>query len=158
MATKIQAIGDTIKIGKTFVSGNDRITVNDEVVFEGKLDADDPETFTVGQRDYSIESRKVGQLTGAISIHLNIHENGELVHTGIYDQNGKSVKSEGQAKANGAIHICSMIGGVVGCTTMLVLNTTTGVVPGGAVGGGIGGGVGAVVGGGIGNLLFGRRK
>lgn len=158
MAAKIQVIGDTIKINKVFMSSKDRVAVNDRVVFEGKLRPGEPQKIRAGEREYEIEFRKISKVTGAIAIHLNIHEKGELLHTGIYDQAGKPVTNEEQAKKSGAIQFCVMIGAVVGVTTMVSLSSATGVVPGGAVGGAIGGGVGGMLGLGIGTLIFGLRK
>jgi hypothetical protein len=158
MAIKMQACGDTIRINKAFVSGKDRIAVNDNVVFEGKLSSGSPQKVSAGSREYSVESRRVGKMTGATAIHLEVYERGELIHAGVYDQNGKSVENEGQAKANGAMQTCAMIGAVAGFTTMMSLNMATGVVPGGAIGGAIGGGVGGMLGAGVGTLLFGKRK
>lgn len=157
MATTIQAIGDTIKIDKAFVSGKDRIAVNGQVAFEGKLNLATPQNFTAGSREYTIETQTVSKMTGAIAIHLQVHENGELLHSGIYDQFGKPVGDQSQAKAAGAIHACGMVGGIAGFATMMFLNIATGVVPGGAIGGAIGGGGGVMVGYGIGTLVFGRK-
>ena len=153
MATKIKAAGDTIKISKTFVSGRDRLTINGEVVCND-LGIEEPETFAAGNRAYTVEINGVSKMTGAFSTHLKIHEDGQLLHSGIYDQHGKPVQSEREAKANGAVHYCCMIGAVIGCATMSALSFTTGVVPGGAIGGAIGGGVGGAIGVGIGKLLF----
>jgi hypothetical protein len=79
MATTIQAIGDTIKIDKAFVSGQDRIAVNGQVAFEGKLNLATPQNFTAGSPEYTIEIQTVSKMTGAIAIHLQVHENGELL-------------------------------------------------------------------------------
>ncbi len=158
MASKIQVLGDTIKIDKAFVSGKDRVSVNDEVVFEGKIGGGAPQNFSAGNREYAIESRTVSKMTGATAIHLRVYEKGELIHSGVYDQAGNPVQNERQARATGAIHVCTIVGGVIGFATMMVLNMATGVVPGGAIGGAIGGGGGAAVGYGIGCLVFGGRK
>jgi hypothetical protein len=157
MAAKIKALSDTIKIDKAFVSGKDRIAVNDAVVFEGKLAKGSPQTVSSGKREYSIESKVVGKFTGATAIHLQICEKGGLVHTGVYDQFGKPVGDEKQAKANAKVQACAALGAIVGFTTMMTLNMTTGVVPGGAIGGSIGGGVGGALGFGIGTALFADR-
>ena len=58
---------------------------------------------------------------------------------------------------NGAIRACCTVGGIVGFSTMMILNLATGVVPGGAIGGAIGGGVGSLLGYGLGALVFGRE-
>ena len=157
MATKFEVLGDTIKIDKAFVSGKDRVSVNGNVVFEGKLGGDTPQICTVGNREYGIRSRTVSKLTGATAIHVDVRENGELVHSAVYDQAGKSVESEGKAKATGAVNMCAIAGGVIGFATMMFLNLATGVVPGGAIGGAIGGGGGAMLGYAIGYLLFQRK-
>jgi len=157
MAIKIQALGDTIKIDKAFVSGKDRVAVNGEVVFEGKLSADMPQKFTAGNREYAFESKVVNKMTSVIAVHLQIYENAELVHSGVYEQSGKPVQNEGEAKKNAAIRACGQVGGIIGIATMLFLNIATGVVPGGAVGGVIGCGVGFGLGFGLGSLIFGRK-
>ena len=156
MATKIQVLDDTIKIDKTFTAGKDRVSINGETVFEGKMGTDSPQKFHSGNRDYAVEVKKVGKL-GATAVHLQIHEDNELVHTGVYDQAGKPANGDGQVAKNGALHLCAMVGAFVGVATMLYLNGATGVVPGGAIGGAIGGGVGAMVGHGIGSLFIGRK-
>ena len=157
MATNITAHGDTLKIDKAFVSGKDRITVNGQVAFEGKLCRGTAQVFDSGSRKYTIESRIVSWMTGAQVFHLQVQENSQEVHTGIYDLAGKPLQNESQAKAGGAVQACGMVGMAVGLITMMFLNLTTGVVPGGAIGGAIGGGGGAAIGYGIGTLLFGNK-
>lgn len=156
MATKIQALDDSIKIDKAFASGKDRVSINGEKVFEGKLGTDSPQNFRFGNRDYSVEVRKVGKL-GATAVHLQIYKDNELVHSGVYDQTGKPANGDSQVAQNGALYLCAMVGAFVGVTTMISLNIATGVVPGGAIGGAIGGGVGAAIGHGIGSSVIGRK-
>jgi hypothetical protein len=157
MAT-IKALGDTIKIDKTFVSGKDRIAVNGAVVFEGKANMPDPARITVGNREYVVGLEMVSKFAKINLVHLQIYENGNPVHTGVYDQAGKPVTNPGQAKSSAGVQFCGMIGAIVGVTVMLSLNHATHTVPGGAIGGAIGGGVGGAIGGAIGTLLFGQRK
>lgn len=158
MAATIQAVGDTIKIDKAFLSGKDRVAVNGQVVFEGKIAPNSPQSFTTAEREYVLEVRTLSKMTGAVSYHLNVRERGETVHTGIYDQLGKPVASEGQAKTTGAMQACGVAGGIAGFALMMFLNMATGVVPGGAVGGAIGGGVGYAIGFAMGSLILGERK
>lgn len=155
LAIKIQALGDTIKIDKAFVSGKDRVAVNGQVEFLGKLAVGKAHRFAAGNREYEIETKLVSKTTSAIAIHFQVFENAELVHSGIYDQAGKLVKNEEEAKKTGAIQSCGMVGGIVGMAVMIILNQATGVIPGGAIGGAIGGGVGYGLGAGLGSLMFG---
>ncbi len=156
MATKIQVLDDTIKIDKTFTSAKDRVSINGETVFEGKMGIDSRQKLRVGDRDYAVEVRKVGKL-GATAVHLQIHEDNELIHSGVYDQAGKPANGDGQVAKNGALHLCAVVGAFAGVAMMLYLNMATGVVPGGAIGGAIGGGVGAMIGHGIRSLFIGRK-
>jgi hypothetical protein len=158
MATIINVLGDTIKIDKAFVSGKDRVAVNDQVVFVGKLDSEPPPRFSAGKREYTVETYIVSSLTNATAIYVDIYENGNLVHSGIYDQAGNQVKHPGQASRIGAIQACASVGAALGVFTMLILNMKTGVVPGGMIGGAIGGGGGALLGYGLGHLLFGSKE
>ncbi|MAE60478.1 MAG: hypothetical protein CMJ49_03875 [Planctomycetaceae bacterium] len=158
MAIKIEAMGQSIKIHKAFVSGRDRVTVDGQTVFEGKLTPQTVQTFEVGERQYTLEMRTVSKMIGAIVIHLNVSENGELKHSAIYDQSGKPVEDESQSKSNAAMQICLAVGAGLGVAVMLTLNMTTGVVPGGAIGGAIGAVLGALVGAGVGGLIFGKPK
>jgi hypothetical protein len=153
----INVLGDKITIDKTFVSGKDRIRVNGQEVFSGKLNKEKPQTFQAGRRQYTLETRIVSRWSGGVAYYLDIFEGDRQVHSGIYDQAGKPVKSEGQAGATAMIHGCGAAGGVIGFMTMMALNVSTGVVPGGAIGGAIGGGGGYMLGYGLGKLLFGRR-
>ena len=52
------------------------------------------------------------------------------------------------------ITACSVVFAVIGFVTMMVLNATTGVIPGGAIGGAIGGGGGAAIGQLVGKAIF----
>ena len=158
MATKIKAAGDEIKVDKAFVSGKDRIAINGEILFEGKLKDGEPETLTREIRQYVIVKRVTSMLAEMYSIELEISENGQLIHSGVYDKFGKSHASQADAKTSGAVAACGMVGGIIGVAVMLTLNATTGVVPGGAVGGGIGGGVGGALGAWIGQALFGAQQ
>lgn len=155
MTMTINAAGDVIKIGKAFVSGKDRITVNGNVAFEKKLTPGRTERFTVGTRQYFVETRVISTLMGTTSTTIQIYEQDALIHSGIYDQTGKAVANQEEAKSTAAIGVCAMIGGLVGSMSMIFLNLSTGSVPGGAVGGGVGGAVGAMLGYGMGYLLFG---
>ncbi|WP_207396357.1 hypothetical protein [Bremerella alba] len=157
MATVIEAAGDKIKIDKGFVSGKDRISVNGEVVFEGKLTDDEPQNIYFGSREYTLRQSVVSRTTRATAIQLHIFENKTEVHSGLYDQHGKPVKDQAEAKSNGAVQVCGIAGGVIGVIVMLVLNRETGIVPGGAIGGAIGGGVGSAIGYGVGGLIFGSK-
>jgi hypothetical protein len=157
MATTINVLGDTIKIDKAFVSGKDRVAVNGQVVFQGKLNSEPPPRFSAGKREYTVDTYIVGSLTNAIAIYVDIYEGGNLVHAGIYDEAGNPVKNPEQARRVGAIRACAAVGAMLGCFTMLVLNMKTGVVPGGMIGGAIGGGGGALLGYGLGSLIFGSK-
>ena len=157
MATKIQAEGDTIKLSKTF-TGKDKIEINGEQVFEGKLVQGKPKTVHIGDRSYTVESQSSGKVVPIITYQLQIVEDEELIHREIYDIAGKRIKSEGALKTSGAIKACGFVGMIVGLTTMMTLNRTTGVVPGGAIGGAIGGGLGALLGQGFGLLIFGKPE
>ena len=162
MAIRIQVLEDTIKIDKAFVSGKDRVAVNDQVVFEGKLPPNTPLAFAVGNREYSFETRVVSRMTNALAIHLEIRETAELVHAGVYDQTGKRVNGDGGAKSTGAIQTCGMIGGLLGFAAMMYLGpAAVGGVAGDAVAGGIRGGIGGIVGYGLGfgfgSMIFGSK-
>lgn len=154
MATTIQASGDTIKIDKAFVSGKDRVAVNGDVVFEGKLRGEKPQQFVVGHRKYAIRTKLVSEVTGAIVVQLKIYEKTGAIHTGMYDQDGKPVGSEAEATTAPAIQTAGTLGAAIGVGTMLVLNLVTGSVPGGAIGGALGGALGGVIGSGVGYLLY----
>ena len=158
MATTIQAVGDKIKLDKGFVSGKDRITVNGDVLFEGKLKTEEAQRLVAGEREYVIETAVASKMMGTISIKVQIYQQSELIHEGLYDQLGKNLSNPAQAKVSGAVHACSLVGAVIGFTLMMVGNAATGVIPGGAIGGAIGGGVGALIGGGIGSLIFGKPR
>jgi hypothetical protein len=158
MAATIRVLGQTIQIEKAFVSGKDRIAVNGQVVFEGKIRPQTPQRFTVGSCDYTVESRTVGGIAKAIVIHLQICEKGKVVHSGVYDQRGNQVNAEAYVKKMRAIQACALVGGVLGFVTMMVLNAATGVVPGGAIGGALRGGGGAGLGYAVGSLIFGRTS
>ncbi|WP_442483565.1 hypothetical protein [Aeoliella sp. SH292] len=157
MATTIVADGDSIKIDKAFVSGKDRVSVNGKLAFEGKLNQGRAETFNAGTRTYAIESKVISKLTSAVAYYVQIHENGQQVHAGIYDHMGKPLANEGEVKTAGALQASAMVGMGVGVAIMMFLNAATGVVPGGAIGGAIGGGVGGAIGMGIGKLIFGKK-
>ena len=154
MKIKIPTLNDTIKIDKSFVTGKDRIAINGNVVFEGKLSPNSTQKFDIGKRKYFVESKVVNKLTKTVAIHLVIYENAEVVHKGIYDQTGKLVEDEKDAKRNGVLQACGAAGAATGIITMMILNLLTGVVPGGAIGGGIGAGVGYGIGYAIGRLIL----
>ncbi len=163
MAATIQAGTDTIKIGKSFVSGKDYVTVNGEVVFEGKLVAGQPHRIAVGEREFVVKTEVASKLTGALTYHLQIYDapisaGGTMLHQGIYNPYGKQAASARQAKTPAVLQACGHVGAMIGSTTMVVANLATGVVPGGAIGGAIGGGGGAFIGYGIGTLIFGKPK
>jgi hypothetical protein len=157
MPTSIQVLDDTIKIDKVFVSGKDRVAVNGQVVFEGKLAPSTPKTIAAGNREYVIETRLVSRMMGTTTVHLKVLENDQEVHSGLYDQTGKPLQNEQQAGSSSAIQACAVVGAVIGVAVMLSLNMTTGVVPGGAIGGAIGGGCGAALGQLVGTMLFKRE-
>lgn len=157
MGIKIHAQGDAITIGKAFVSGKDRITVNEEVMFEGKIEPDTPQRFSRGNRQYSIETRVISKLTGATVTLIQIAEESKVIHSCFYNINGQPVKSVAESKHTGALQICGVVGGVLGFATMMLLNILFGAAAGavgGALGGAIGGGVGYGVGYGIGSLFI----
>ena len=157
MATNILAGNDVIKIERAFVSGKERITINDELAFEGKIKPDQPIQMQVGSRTYIVETKIVSKFGKVTTINLQILEGGETIHAEKYDQLGKPV-SVAQARSAGAIQVCSLIGAAVGFATMMALSAATRAVPGGAIGGAIGGGGGSAIGYGIGWLLFRRSK
>ena len=157
MATTINALGDTIKIDKAFVTGKDRVAVNGQVVFEGKLNTEPPPRFSAGKREYTVDTYIVGSLTNAVAIYVDIFEGDNLVHSGIYDEAGNPVKNPEEARKVGVIRACAAVGAALGCFAMLTLNMRTGVVPGGMIGGAIGGGGGALLGYGLGYLIFGSK-
>jgi hypothetical protein len=158
MATTIRVMGDTIKIDKRFVSGKDRIAVNGTVVFEGNAAISNPQRIKVGNREYAVQIETISKFGKVILVHLQIHENGRLVHAGIYNQVGKPVENREQAKSSAGVQMCAFIGATVGVAVMLGLNQATHTVPGGAIGGAIGGGLGAALGSGIGTLVFGTQS
>ncbi|QDU75162.1 hypothetical protein Pan97_21860 [Bremerella volcania] len=157
MATVIEALGDKIKIDKAFVSGKDRISLNGQILFEGKLVDDEPQKFKAGSREYKISRSVVSKMTNATATELTIFENNAPVFSALYDQQGKPVNDQAEAKSNGAIQVCGVIGMMGGVAVVLVASRETGMLPGGAVGGAIGGGLGGAIGFGIGMLLFGRK-
>lgn len=161
MATIIEALGDKIKIDKAFVSGKDRISVNDQVTFEGKLIDNEPVKFQAGSREYRVSRSVVSKMTSATATEVQVIENNEVIHSGIYDQQGKPVKDLAQAKSSGAVQACGMIGMAIGLGIMLTLGPESGIFPGGAIGGAIsgaiGGGVGGAIGFGLGTAIFGRK-
>ncbi len=157
MATTINVLGDTIKIGKAFVSGKDRISVNGDIVFEGKV-TESPEKIKVGDREYAVEIETVNKMAKMVLVNLQVYEKGVLVHSGLYDRTGKLVENEEKFRSAAGLQVFSMIGAAVGVALMLGFNRATGVVPGGAIGGAIGGGLGGIIGYGIGALLCGERS
>jgi len=154
LAAKIELDrGDRIEVGKAFVSGKDRITINGQVVFEGKLPEDYPMDFGLGDRRCQLTYHKVSTMLETRTIHVKVYEGDALVVDQLYDQNGQPVGSSSHAKANSVAQLCGMLGAGVGVAVIMSLNMATGSVPGGAIGGAIGGGLGAAVGYGIGKLL-----
>lgn len=163
MPTIIRAGDDTIRIDRAFVSGKDRVKLNGQTVFEQRLGNKTPQQFSVGERVYVIEKEIVSKLSNAWIVHLQILERGELAHDAIYDQTGKEVSNTASAKSSAGIHLCSVIGGVIGIVALVAGNRAAGFLPldgalGGAVLGGLGGGLGAMLGHGVGLLIFGRGE
>jgi hypothetical protein len=152
MATTIRALGDTIKIDKAFVSGKDRISVNGEIAFEGKLHPEAPQRIALGNRHYTIETTVVSKLTSAISVRLEIDEGGEPMHSGLYDQMGNPVKNTSDAKSRAAMNASVFVGAIAGVVVVTSLETIG--APGGIVGGAIGGLCGGAIGYGMGYIMF----
>ena len=171
MATVINALGDQIKIDRAFVSGKDRIQLNDEVVFEESLGDFRSEKFASGSRTYELRKEVVSSMTKAIAFHLQIFENGEEIHSGIYDLQGQQLTAASKAGSPSAAQACAKIGTVIGIVSMLSLNSALGIVPeslfggdtmmsgitGRALMGAIGGGLGSAIGYGFGGLVFGSN-
>lgn len=156
MATTFLIAGDTIKLNNAFFPGKYRVSLNGDQVFEGKIEQGKAVTFSAEGRGYSLTRQ-------GLIYAIDVFENGALVESQTFDQRGKSGVTQAQAKANGAVQACGMLGMGVGLGIMFTLNATTkGAVPGGVIGGAIigaiCGGVGGGVGYAIGKLLFLRQK
>lgn len=159
MAAKIKfANGDVIEVGKAFVSGKDRVRINGNVAFEGKLPEDYPMEFEIRGQRCRITYRKVSTMLETRTIQVELFDGDQLVFDEMYDQNGQPVGDSEEAKANSVAQVCAIVGMALGLGAMMALNMSTqGAVPGGAIGGAIGGGVGGAVGYGIGQLIAGAQ-
>lgn len=127
MATIIKALGDQFKIDRVFISGKDRIAVNDQVVFEGTLGDFKSEKFTAGSRTYELRREVVSSTFKADAIHLQIFENGEQIHSGIYDLQGQQLAAASRAGSPSAAQACAKVGTVIGMISMLSLNSALGI-------------------------------
>jgi hypothetical protein len=156
MYIKIEVHGDKIKFGKTFMGAN-RIFINGDLVFEGKLTPDKTEKITVENREYVIKPKSYGKSKWPSVISIEVFEDSELIHSQMYDKNSAPVEDVEQARENGAIQICGVIFAGIGYIVIMGLHKSTGAVPGGAIGGALGGGLGGAIGYGIGKLFFGRK-
>lgn len=158
----IHALSDDITLEQSFVTGTDRITVNGELVFEGKRSRKEPQLFRAGDREYSVEEVTVGSFTGARVLRLRVQENGETVHEGTYDAAGKPVKP-GEADDRAKVMFCAMIGAVVGAAAISFLwsgGKGGGVISSalfGGIRGAVGGFAGYLLGFAGGHVVFGRR-
>jgi hypothetical protein len=157
MVTTILAHGDTIKIEKSIVTGKDRVAINGQAVFDGRLPQGALQEFTVGGRKYALSMAILSGWPQKVGYQIQVTENGAVVHAGLYNQAGQPVSDAARlkTKTNGPVQVCTVIRGIGGFITMMALNQATGgAVPGGAIGGAIGGGGGALLGQGLGRLLF----
>ncbi len=157
MSTTIKVIGDTIKVEKTFLSGKDRVAVNGTIVFKGNATLPNTAEIKAGGREYKVGIERIGWYVKTFVVHLEILDNGRLLHSGNYDPIGKSVENAEQARSSAGVQTCAFIGGTVGVAVMIGLNSVGHAAPGGAIGGAVGGGIGAAIGFGIGELLYGKR-
>ncbi len=161
MAIKIPEIGDTITIGRTFVTGATQIRVNGEVAFQGRLHSKSPQEFHAGNRTYIIETRDVG--ANSVAIVLKVLEGGRLIHDAMYDQAGQRITNEKQAQAVGEISLCTGAGafGSIALGMQLPKLAAGGVLAGGLGGALIGGmcaAAGALVGFLVGLLLTAAKR
>jgi len=122
MATVINALEDQIKIGQGFVSGKDQISVNDQVVFEGKLGEFKSQKVEAGNRTYEIRQEVTNATTRATAIHLHIYENEEEVHSGFYDQKGQRISDPSKAGSPQAARTCAKVGAAFGIVFALGLS------------------------------------
>jgi hypothetical protein len=154
MTTATEAHGDTFKFGRAFVSGKHRVWINGQKVFEGKLVYQQPQRIEVGQRQYVITPQMKSSVNDALEVFsVQIHEQGRLIHEGLYDQAGGSFASMQEAKTASNLQVCGIVGAALGLAAMMAGNIATGIIPGGAIGGAIGGGGGYLIGRGIGSLF-----
>jgi hypothetical protein len=153
MATKIKAANFNIVIDRIFVSGKDRVAINGEVVFEGKLNETPAIGHTFGNADISIRPEVVSKFTGATIFHIVVQENGAPIHTGPYDQLGKPVGGSGDTKRNQITQLCGTIGTVIGAMTLVIMGQASGIVPRGVLGSALAGGFGGALGAGVGYAI-----
>jgi hypothetical protein len=89
----IAGMMQTIRLDRAPLSGADRISINHQVVFEGQLVEDTPYKFDFDNRVYFIRVRKAHKASAVKVIDVEICRNDKLVHVGIYNEEGKLVKS-----------------------------------------------------------------
>ena len=134
--------------------GKVRITVNGQRTYEGLATADQPATFTVGNRLYEVAAVMASK--GKPGHRIRVSEGDQVVYEGVYNAQGIDLNNPAQLKTAQAVQICTVVGFVFGLTFMIGGNLLTGVIPGGAIGGAIGGAGGAALGTAVGKALFRR--
>lgn len=158
MGILIKAIGDKIRIGTTFLLGADRITVNDQEGFVGRLKNGVPVKFSIRTREYEVCRTMVNRLAGGLrAIDVRIYERGAVVFAGVYDDKGRQIESHDALKTRAGTHVFCLLGAVAGGVAMFVLFFQTGKIPSGYLCGSIGGMVGGTVGYWLGAGIFGGR-
>jgi len=158
MAILIKALGEKIKIDTTFLLGADRITVNGQEGFVGKLKNGQPQRFKIRTREYEICRTIVNRWSGGLrAIDLSIYERDQLVFKKVYDEKGRQIESHDALKTRAGTFVFSFLGAVVGVVAMFVLFFQTGKIPSGYLCGSIGGLVGGIVGHWLGAGIFGGR-
>ena len=130
MAWKIEALGDSIEIGRAFVSGKDQIKINGEVVFEGKLLKNPPESIHAGEREYKIRCVVVSNWSGAALTEVKILENSKVIHSDVYDSEGNLATTLEEVKSTAGINMGIYIGGIVGSALPLAVSIAQGAMVG----------------------------
>ncbi len=156
MARVFYLAGDSIKIDKGFDTGGLGVFVNNRLGWEGALEVGQQVVFTVGSRDYLLGRLPPPQGQKAGHYLIRIGENGEEIAAQQFSELRKKSEKQQQAE-KGPVYVCAAVFSMIGVAAMLLLNMTTGVIPGGAVGGAIGAAVGYGFGQLVGTAIFGKE-
>lgn len=157
MATTIKFLNDTMVIDRVFVSGKDRVKVNDRVLYEGKFGHKKPEVIADGTREYTITRHLLNAWFNTHATHVVVKENGEVLHDVLYDVKGRRVKDVHKARAAESgrlfVHVCGSVGSFAALAIVGINGGFRGDILRSAVLGGCVGLAGAVVGTGFGYVL-----
>ena len=88
MAT-ITLAGDTISIRLSFVSGKYVIKINGAQVFVGPFPTRCVKDISVPPRTYRIARRLISETPKVFAYHVEVHQDGNVLCTGIFDRKGK---------------------------------------------------------------------